>query len=105
MVNKLKKAALVLASLTMLSTPVWAGTDYSSMTTEELSQIRGTLRDASQEERDAFRAEWQKRMLEMTQEERQNYIGPPANAPMDGAGLHQGMGQGGGMGMGRGRNR
>ena len=105
MVNKLKKAALVLAGLAMLGTPVWAETDYSGMTTEELSQIRGTLHDVSQEERDAFRAEWQKRIQELTQEERQNYVGRPANAPAAGSGLQQGRGQGSGKGRGRGFNR
>ena len=36
--------------------------DYSRYSTEELANMRGTLQDASQEERDAFRAEWQKRL-------------------------------------------
>ena len=54
--------------------------DYSQYTTEELANIRGTLQDASPEERDAFRVEWQKRLQSMTSEERQKYMGKPDNA-------------------------
>ncbi len=103
MAGKIKKAAMVIACMAMIVTPVWAVTDYSTMTTEELSQIRGTLRDASQEEREAFQAEWQKRMKEMTQGERQQYTRRPENAPMDGSGLQQHNGQGHGWGHGRNR--
>ncbi len=56
-------------------------TDYSQYSTEELSKIRGTLQNASPEEREAFRSEWQKRMQEMSPEERARYVGPPENAP------------------------
>lgn len=68
-------------------------TDYSKYSTEELSKMRGTLRNATQEEREAFRAEWQKRMQEMSPEERARYIGPPENAPRDGEGRKWGHGR------------
>lgn len=82
--------------------------DYSQYATEELASMRGTLQDASQEERDAFRAEWQKRVQDMTPEERQKYTGRPDNAQcqpsadrMQGSGNAQGRG-GYGKGAGRG---
>jgi hypothetical protein len=79
--------------------------DYSKYTTEELASMRGTLQDASQEEREAFRAEWQKRLQNMTPEERQQYMGRPNNSgSQPGAGRMQGRG-GGGKGMGRGSGR
>jgi len=82
----------------MAATPVWAVTDYSSMSNEELSKIRGTLRSASQEDRNAFRSEWQQRIQAMTPEEQQLYMGRPADAAADGSGMQQGMGRGRGMG-------
>jgi len=86
--------------------------DYSQYTTEELAGMRGTLQDASEEERDDFRAEWQKRVQDMTPEERQKYVGRPDNAQcqpsadsMQGSGNAQGRGgygKGAGRGFGRG---
>ena len=100
---------LVLA-LAILSGNTFAA-DYSQYTTEKLSDMRGTLQDASEEERDAFRAEWQKRVQDMTPEERQKYVGRPDNAQcqpgsdrMQGSGNAQGRG-GYGKGMGRGSGR
>lgn len=69
------------------------GADYSSMSTDELSQIRGTLQDASQEERDAFRSEWAKRLDSMSPSERAEYA---ASGPGKGYGLKDGSGSGGG---------
>lgn len=100
---------LVLA-LAILSGNVFAE-DYSKYTTEELANMRGTLQNASQEERDAFRAEWQKRLQDMTPEDRQEYTGRPENAQCQpGAGRMQGSGNaqdrgGYGKGMRRGSGR
>lgn len=44
--------------------------DYSQMTTEELNALRGTV---AAEDRDAFRAEMQKRVQAMTPQERQTF--------------------------------
>ncbi len=55
-------------------------TDYSKYTTEELSKMRGTLYNASSEEKEAFRTEWQKRLMEMTPDQRRSFAGPPSNA-------------------------
>lgn len=54
--------------------------NYSNISTEELSKMRGTMQNATVEERNAFQNEWQKRIQNMTQEEKQKYIGKPENA-------------------------
>jgi hypothetical protein len=36
--------------------------DYSAMTTEELANLRGKMQNATVEERNAFKNEWQKRI-------------------------------------------
>ena len=103
-------------------------TDYSSYSMDELSKMRGTMRDLPAEERNQFRNEWQKRINEMPVEERSKYTGPPENAKRDGLGAGAknqknrneyrfrnqnrtggqndgsgyGMGSGGGMGRGGG---
>jgi hypothetical protein len=89
---------IVLGSI--LVAPLAMATDYSTMTTAELSEIRGTLYNATEEERMAFRQEWQSRLNEMTPAERQQYAGPPANAPR--LGSQDGTGLGGGIGSGKG---
>ena len=77
---------ILLASVLMIAiVPAW-GADFSTYTTGELAAMRGTLRDAAPEERTAFREEWQKRIQSMTAEERQQYMGRPANARADGSG-------------------
>jgi hypothetical protein len=75
--------------------------DYQSMTTEELSQIRGSLYNASQEERDAFHEEWNNRLANMDATERDHYT---SSAPGRGNGLRDGSGAGrqGGSGQGLG---
>jgi hypothetical protein len=91
-------ATLVLA--VAISASVVFAFDYSKYTTDELNKMRGTMQNVTQEERDTFRAEWQKRIQNMTPEERQEYMGRPENAPQRGG---YGMGMGKGMGGGRGR--
>jgi len=108
----LRKTLYTVLLAAMIVSPAWAVTDYSGMTTEELSQLRGTLRNATPEEREAFRSVWQERVRNMSTEEMQRYIGPAASraAAADGT-LRQGMGGrgrgmragGGGNGHGRGR--
>ncbi len=62
----------VFLMVTLFSIPVFA-TDYSSMDTDELSQLRGTFKDADSEERQAFRDEWHSRVSEMSREDRRTY--------------------------------
>lgn len=102
----------MILGLSLLSTPVFAATDYSSMSNEELAATRGTMRDAAEADQEAFRTEWQERVNNMSQEERAAAVGRPANAAQDGSGnkFRNGGGQsnggrqgGGGGGMGKGR--
>ncbi len=93
MTRNIQKTAMMLAMALMTVTPAWAVTDYSSKSNEELSNARGTMQGASEEERNAFRSEWQQRTKNMTTEERQQYTGRPANASADGSGVQQGLGQ------------
>jgi hypothetical protein len=104
MTHKIQKTAMMLTMALMTVTPAWAATDYSNMSNEELSNVRGTMQGAGEEEQDAFRSEWQQRTQNMATEERQQYTGRPANAAADGSGAQQGTGQrrgGGGGGGGR----
>lgn len=82
----MKTTVLAICCLVMVAGTVWA-VDYSKMSTEDLSRMRGTLNNSSQEDLTAFRAEWQKRLDEMTTEQRQQYMEP-------------GRGMGGGHGVG-----
>ena len=78
--------------------------DYSTVSTEELANLRGKMQNATVEERNAFQNEWQKRIQNMTQEERQKYLGKPGTA-WQGSMMQQrggGMGKGGGMRSGGG---
>jgi hypothetical protein len=54
--------------------------DFSQHSTEDLSRMRGTMQNVTQQERDAFRTEWQKRIQNTSQEERQKYMGRPEKA-------------------------
>ena len=89
-----------------LSTVCLLATDFSQMTIEELSAMRGTVPVA---ERDAFRAEMQKQLKAMTPEERQAYTTQRRESAGKGSG--QGSmqrlrdGSGGGMMRGGGRKR
>jgi hypothetical protein len=89
MKKRMNRIGMALLGLSLMATPVLAA-DYSSMTTEELSSLRGTMRNATQEEHSAFQQEWQSRMQQMTPDERQKYMGRPDNAPRDGSGMQYG---------------
>ena len=72
----LKKIYLMIPALfiiVLLSAPAWAASDYSSMSTEKLAQMRETIHNAGEEERNAFRHEWQNRYQQMTEQERLQY--------------------------------
>ena len=92
----LKPVLTSLVVLTLLT--VAQAADYQSMSTQELSQLRGTMYNKSQEERDAFRTEWQLRINRMSEEEKANYLG-------SGSGRGQGNRSGTGLGDGTGRGR
>ena len=98
MSQRRRRTTMALAMVLMAVIPVWAETDYSNLSNEELSQKRGTMRETGEAEQNAFRSEWQQRTRDMTIEERQQYSYPPANATGGGSGSGQGMGQGRGGG-------
>ncbi len=108
MKKRIAKTIVALMAAGMLSMPALAA-DYSAMSNEELSALRGTMRTATEQEREAFRQEWQKRIQAMTPEEAENYRGRPANAPADGQGYRYSSsgstarGTCNGTGQGRGR--
>lgn len=88
--------------------------DYQSYTTDDLAAMRGTLIDATDDERTAFQDEWQSRMQSLPVDQRQQYTGTGAgggnrSGPRDGSGNQfkrsSGAGMGSGSGMQRGRNR
>jgi hypothetical protein len=103
MKKKISKISLALIGTLLLAAPV-LGADFSTMTNEELSALRGTMRNAPPEEHAAFQQEWQERLQQMTPAERQQYAGKPADAPQDGTGMQlgnpSGSGKGSGSGMG-----
>lgn len=88
MTRIMKRTVLVLCSLVLMSGAAWAA-DYTKMSTQELSNLRGTLLNASQEEWLAFHKEWQKRIGQMKPEELQQFVGPRR-----GAGWGRGFGGG-----------
>lgn len=90
----------ILAGSLFSATLAFAAPDYSGMSNEELAAQRGALHQATVEERNAFQNEWQKRLQQMSPEERQKVMGQPENAPRDGSGRK--VGQSGGQGMGNG---
>jgi hypothetical protein len=73
--------------------------DYSTYTTEQLSEMRGTMQNATAEERNAFRNEWQSRMQAATPEER------AAMRNSNGQGKRYGSGNGTCDGSGKGHRR
>jgi hypothetical protein len=106
MMRRIKMAGLILLAFFSVSSYAWA-TDYSTMSTTELSTLRGTMQSASQADRDAFHAEWMSRVEQMTPAERQQYMGHGKGMGMgSGSGMGSGMDgtSGSGMGSGMGGN-
>ena len=107
--KQMGRLAVTLFGALLIASPV-IGADYSSMTNEQLSALRGTFGTASPEEHAAFQQEWQSRLQEMTPAERQQYAGKPENAPQNGSGNQYGgrtpsggsYGEGSGAGSGSG---
>ena len=92
----MKKSFLLILTLALLATSALAAdefTDYSSYSTDELAAMRGTLRDATVEERTLFQTEWQSRVLEMDEATRLEFTGRPDNALADGTGVRVRLGR------------
>ena len=101
--TKMLRISTILAGSLLSATLAFAATDYSAMTNEELAAKRGSMKETTVEERNAFQNEWQKRVQQMSPEERQKAVGQPENAPRDGSGQKSGQKQGmGGKGSGAG---
>ncbi|MFA7348574.1 MAG: hypothetical protein WCZ86_12510 [Desulfurivibrionaceae bacterium] len=100
------RISTVLAGSLLTAAMAFAAADYSAMTNEELAAQRGSMKQATVEERNAFQNEWQNRVQKMSPEEKQKAMGQPENAPRDGSGQkngqRQGMGGSGGSGSGAG---
>ncbi len=75
--------------------------DYSSMSTEELLQMRSQVRDMSSEDRNSFRNEMRSRVQAMSAEERASFQQANRQSGM-GSGKGSGQGTGGGYGSGYG---
>ncbi len=84
MLRRMKQICLAGIMVGCLSAPVFAA-DYSSMSTEEMAAMRGTLQDATQEERSSFQSEWRNRMQQMSPEDRQQYKKGAGAGPQDGS--------------------
>lgn len=87
----MKKFVLAVGCLLMASGAAWA-VDYSKLSTDELSRMRGTMYNASQTEWNAFHTEWWKRLDKMTPEQRQQYFGPGRGGMAMGRGMGRGPG-------------
>ncbi|MBC8317803.1 MAG: hypothetical protein H8E41_07835 [Desulfobulbaceae bacterium] len=97
--KRIKLSALVIG-MTLFAAPAFAA-DYSGYSTDELAEMRGTMRDVPTEDRDQFRNEWQKRINEMPVEDRSRYNSRPENAVRDG----EGMGRDGKKNMNQNQNQ
>ncbi len=81
-----------LGLIAILLAGILNATDFSSMSTEELLELRGTV---APEERDAFKSELQSRLATMTVEEKQALgIEPRGFGDMSGSAPHDGTGLG-----------
>lgn len=49
--------------------------DYADMSNDELAELRGAIRNAPAEERQAYEIEWEKRQARMSEAERRHYSG------------------------------
>lgn len=84
---------LICTALLLMAGTARAEKNFSTLPTGELAALKGTLQNASQEERAAFIKEWQKRVEAMTPEQRQQYTGA---AKEGGDGSLEGAGASGG---------
>lgn len=90
---------VLIAGALLLAVPALAA-DYSSYSMQELSQMRGTMMDKSQEEKDAFRNAWRQKMRNATPEERAEYSRSRGKGHDKGQGMGHHYGQQGNGGNG-----
>jgi len=70
--------AVVLLSLFVFSTS-WA-IDYTKLSSEELFEFRGAVKNGPEAEQKVYEQEWQKRLDAMTEEEKKRYSEEPGRA-------------------------
>jgi hypothetical protein len=58
----------------------WA-MDYDHMTNDELAELRGAILNAPEAERNAFQVEWEKRLRNMSEAEKELYSGQAGTDP------------------------
>lgn len=96
--KKITSGIIALISLAVMNVAIAA--DYSSMSTEELVQMRSQIRDMSDEERNSFRNEMRSRVQSMSAEERARF--QQANRQNSAKGSGAGYGGGNGLRQGGG---
>ncbi|MEO5356428.1 MAG: DUF1104 domain-containing protein [Nitrospirae bacterium YQR-1] len=96
----MKTVIMIVLTLTLLTGVAYA-TDFSTYTTDELLGLRGTMWNATVDDRIAFHTELSKRVAEMTTDQKKSFAGRPALA---GRGMGRGMGRCMCRGMGYGPN-
>jgi len=69
--NKYRVAIVTLIGLGVINVAV--ATDYSSLSTDELMDMRSDVRELSTEDRDIFRTEMQVRVQSMSDDERASF--------------------------------
>lgn len=75
-------ATLILSPFLLFGgTAALASDPYAGMTNDELAALRPTIVNASKENREAFRKEWQERVGQMSPEQRETFGEQPDNEP------------------------
>ncbi|MBF0488583.1 MAG: hypothetical protein HQK98_10515 [Nitrospirae bacterium] len=84
----MKKVIMIILTLTLAIGVAYAA-DFTTYTTDELLGMRGTMYNATIEQRNALHTELTKRVEQMTPEQKQAFASRPAFA---GRGMGRGMG-------------
>jgi len=94
--KKYRNAIIAFIGLGVINVAVAA--DYSSMTTEELTDMRSQARDMSVDDRDSYRSEMQSRVQSMSDDERSSFQQMSGQGSGGGSGSQNRYGQGSGGG-------
>jgi uncharacterized membrane protein YgcG len=92
----MKKAivkSIIVSGMLMLALPAFAA-DYSGYSAEELAAMRGNMRNATTQEREAFRNAWRDKTQSPSPEDRRSLKATNSN---NGSGNRYGSGSGGGF--------
>ena len=72
----LKQAGVILLGVMLLYSPAWA-MDYTTLSNDELYELKGAVKNAPETEQEAYQKEWQLRVSKMTKEEVERYSADP----------------------------